>query len=235
MKKSGFFWVSYADLMTSLFFIMLVLYVISFAILQSKQGILEAQASQLKEIKNVQKAIENLDTTYYHFDKVNKRYKLNIDVRFKSNSSNINDIPQKIRNNLGNAGLNLFEKVKSIIDTSKTIDYLLIIEGNAQRSNNNWVRNPNMGYNLSYKRALSLFNYWKRMGADFNSLGSQCEVILAGSGYFSHSRDEENENNNRRFTIQVTSKVGKFLHKIEEPLEVEINKNETSFFENMFK
>ncbi|WP_223445766.1 flagellar motor protein MotB [Polaribacter litorisediminis] len=217
MKKSGFFWVSYADLMTSLFFIMLVLYVISFAILQSKQSTLEAQANQLKEIKNVQKAIESLDTTYYHFDTENKRYKLNIDVRFKSNSSNILDIPNNTRRSLGKAGKNLYDKVKSIIDTSKTIDYLLIIEGNAQRSNNNWLRNPNMGYDLSYKRALSLFNYWKKIGADFNSLGSQCEVILAGSGYFSQSRDEENENNNRRFTIQVTSKVGKFLNEIEKP------------------
>lgn len=234
MKKSGFFWIGYADLMTSLFFIMLVLYVISFAILQSKQGILEAQANQLKEIKNVQKAIENLDSTYYHFDTENKRYKLNIDVRFKSNSSNILDIPQKTRVGLGNAGKNLYDKVKSIIDTSKTIDYLLIIEGNAQRSNNNWVRNPNMGYNLSYKRALSLFNYWKQMGADFNSLGSQCEVIIAGSGYFSQSRDEENENNNRRFTIQVTSKVGKFLNKIEKPVENKIEINKTSFFEKIF-
>ncbi|UAN00017.1 hypothetical protein K8354_04605 [Polaribacter litorisediminis] len=203
--------------MTSLFFIMLVLYVISFAILQSKQSTLEAQANQLKEIKNVQKAIESLDTTYYHFDTENKRYKLNIDVRFKSNSSNILDIPNNTRRSLGKAGKNLYDKVKSIIDTSKTIDYLLIIEGNAQRSNNNWLRNPNMGYDLSYKRALSLFNYWKKIGADFNSLGSQCEVILAGSGYFSQSRDEENENNNRRFTIQVTSKVGKFLNEIEKP------------------
>lgn len=215
MKKSGFFWVSYADLMTSLFFIMLVFYVISFAILQTKQNTLEVQANQLKEIKDIQKAIENLDNTYYHFDTVNKRYKLNIDVRFKSNSSNIIDIPLSTRMELEKAGINLFDKVKSIIDTSKTIDYLLIIEGNAQRSNSNWVSNPNMGYNLSYNRALSLFNYWKEIGADFNSLGSQCEVILAGSGYFSQSRDEENENNNRRFTIQVTSKVGKFLNAID--------------------
>lgn len=234
MKKSGFFWVSYADLMTSLFFIMLVLYVISFAILQTKQNTLEAQANQLQEIKNIQKAIENLDTTFYHFDSENKRYKLNIDVRFKPNSSNILDIPNNTRRSLGEAGKNLYDKVKSIIDTSKTIDYLLIIEGNAQRSNNNWTRNPNMGYNLSYERALSLFNYWKKIGADFNSLGSQCEVILAGSGYFSQSRDEENENNNRRFTIQVTSKVGKFLNKIETPKKKKITKSKTSFFEKLF-
>jgi hypothetical protein len=234
MKKSGFFWVSFADLMTSLFFIMLVLYVISFAILQSKQGILEAQAKQLNEIKNVQKAIESLDSTYYHFDTENKRYKLNIDVRFKSNSSNIFDIPKKTRTNLGKAGKNLYDKVKSIIDTSKTIDYLLIIEGNAQRSNNNWINYPNSGYKKSYERALSLYNFWKKVGADFNSLGSQCEVIIAGSGYFSQSRDEENESNNRRFTIQVTSKVGKFLNKIEKPKEKKIKITEASFFEKYF-
>ena len=234
MKKSGFFWVSFADLMTSLFFIMLVLYVISFAILQSKQGILEAQAKQLNEIKNVQKAIESLDTTYYHFDTENKRYKLNIDVRFKSNSSNIFDIPKKTRTNLGKAGKNLYNKVKSIIDTSKTIDYLLIIEGNAQRSNNNWIDCPTCGYKKSYERALSLYNFWKKVGADFNSLGSQCEVIIAGSGYFSQSRDEENESNNRRFTIQVTSKVGKFLNEIEKPKEKKIKITEASFFEKYF-
>jgi len=234
MKKSGFFWVGYGDLMTSLFFIMLVLYIVSFAIIQSKQGILEAQANQLTEIKNVQKAIENLDTTYYHFDSENKRYKLNIDVRFRSNSSSILDIPQKTRVSIGNAGKNLYDKVKSIIDTSKTIDYLLIIEGNAQRSNGNWKKNPDMGYKLSYKRALSLFNYWKQMGADFGDLGSQCEVIIAGSGYFSQSRDEKNEQNNRRFTIQVTSKVGKFLHKKEMPISNLKDEEKKSFFSEIF-
>lgn len=213
MKKANYFWVSYGDLMTTLFFVMLVLYVVSFTILQSKQGILEAQAKQLEEIKSVQKAIENLDSTYYHFDKENKRYALNIDVRFQSNSSNINDIPVSTRNNISKAGKNLFDKIKSITDTISTVDYLLVIEGNAQRSHKNWIYNPNMGYELSYKRALSLYNFWTSQGADFRSLGSQCEVIIAGSGYFSQSRDNKNEQNNRRFTIQVTSKVGKFLNK----------------------
>jgi len=234
MKKSGFFWVSFADLMTSLFFIMLVLYVISFAILQSKQGALEAQAQQLEEIKNIQKAIENLDSTYYQFDEENKRYKLNIDAKFRPNSSNILDIPTDKRIEIAKAGKNLYDKVKSIIDTSKTIDYLLIIEGSTQRYNRNWIDNSNLGYKLSYQRALSLYDYWKQQDADFRQLGSQCEVIIAGSGYYSQSRDEQNENNNRRFTIQVTSKVGKFLHKKDIPLGGNIENNEKSFFNELF-
>jgi len=234
MKKSGFFWVSYADLMTSLFFVMLVLYIVSFTFLQSKQGILEAQAHQLAEIKNVQKAIESLDTTYYQFDKENKRYKLNIDAKFRPNSSNLNDISKNKRNEIAKAGKNLYDKIASIIDTSKTIDYLLIIEGSTQRYNNNWKDNPNLGYQLSYQRALSLYNYWKQQGADFRRLGAQCEVIIAGSGYFSQSRDEQNENNNRRFTIQVTSKVGKFLHSKEVPIKEVFKEVNESFFDKLF-
>lgn len=212
MKKSSFFWVSYSDLMTSLFFIMLVLYVISFTILKSKQGVLEAQAKQLEEIKNIEKALQTLDSTYFSFDNENKRYKLKIDVNFKSNSSEMMDIPFQRRLKILEAGRNLYEKMESVIDTNLNIDYLMVIEGNTQRSNNNWLSNPNVGYKLSYKRALALYDYWKRNGVDFRNIGLQCEVILAGSGYFSQSRDTINESNNRRFTIQVTSKVGKYLH-----------------------
>jgi len=214
MKKSGFFWVGYSDLMTSLFFIMLVLYVVSFTILRSKQGELEVAAKQLEEIKNVQQAIESLDTRYFQFDEINKRYKLNIDAKFKPNSSNINDIPIEKRNELAMAGKNLFNKIKSITDTIKSVDYLLIVEGNAARYKNNYKDNPNGGYRLSYNRALSLVDFWKKEGYDFSKIGNnQCEVIIAGSGYFSQSRDTINERNNKRFTIQVTSKVGKFLQK----------------------
>ena len=221
MKKSGFFWVGYADLMTSLFFIMLVLYVVSFAILQSKQGELKAAAEQLEEIKNIQKAIESLDPEYYEFDEINKRYKLNIVAKFKPNSSSIKDIPRSKRKKLAEAGKNLYDKIKSITDTVKTVDYLLIVEGNAARYRNNWNDNPNGGYRLSYNRALSLVDFWKDEGHDFSTIGNnQCEVIIAGSGYFSQSRDTINEQNNKRFTIQVTSKVGKFLHKGETKEEI---------------
>ena len=212
MKKSNFFWVGYSDLMTSLFFIMLVLYVVSFAILKSKQGDLQAAADQLKKIENIQLALEGLDENYFTFDRVNKRYKLQVMASFLSGSDKILDIPLPIRQELFRAGTVLYAKVKEVIDRNPSVDYLLIIEGNAQRSNQNWITIPNKGYKLSYGRALSLFNYWKSRGLDFKDLGSQCEIIIAGSGYFGYSR-ENNEENNRKFSIQVTSKVGKLLNK----------------------
>lgn len=213
MKKSGFFWVSYGDLMTSLFFVMLVLYVISFTILQSKQSELQAAADQLKKLEDIQLALEGLDENYFKFDRVNKRYKLQVTTSFKPSSSNIINISKPLRQKLFNAGKILYAKVEQVIKENPTVDYLLVIEGNAQRSNQNWITMPDTGYLLSYKRALSLFNYWKSRGLDFRDLGSQCEIIIAGSGYFGYSRDNNNEGNNRKFSIQVTSKVGKLLNK----------------------
>jgi outer membrane protein OmpA-like peptidoglycan-associated protein len=211
MKKSNFFWVSYADLMTSLFFIMLVLYVITFVLLQSEMDKIEADSKKLKEIENVEKALQDLDKRYFEFDKINKRYKLKVDAVFHSGSDKITDIPLKLRKEIFLAGKALYEKINSIIKDNPDVDYLLVIEGNTQRINNNWITIPNAGYKLSYRRALALFNYWKSRGLDFREIGTQCEIIIAGSGYFGQSRNKEDENHNRRFTIQITSKVGKFI------------------------
>ena len=213
MKKSGFFWVSYGDLMTSLFFVMLVLYVISFTILQSKQTELQAAADQLKKLEDIQLALEGLDENYFKFDRVNKRYKLQVMTSFNSGSDKILDIPKPLREKIFNAGKVLYAKIEQVIKDNPTVDYLLVIEGNTQRSKQNWINDPDRGYRLSYRRSLSLFNYWKNNGLDFRDLGSQCEIIIAGSGYYGYSRDQSNERNNRKFSIQVTSKVGKLLSK----------------------
>ena len=65
MKKSGFFWVSYADLMTSLFFIMLVLYVVSYALYQvqlkkASTGKVEL-FQKIEELNNANSKLEELN------------------------------------------------------------------------------------------------------------------------------------------------------------------------------
>lgn len=258
MKKGNFFWIGYSDLITSLFFILLVLYVVTFvkgkldqqtsgnrakaigelqrkvssledqneALEKVKQKLtienenlatkvegLEVEVEKFNVIKNVEEALSTLDRRYYYFDQSNKRYKLNIDVQFPSNSADINRLSIKERHQLERAGRELYNKVKALVLTNKDIEYLLVIEGNTERFNNNFNEIPNVGYRLSYNRALALYNFWTKKGIDFNNLNKQCEVIIAGSGYFGQSR-EAYEPNNKRFSIQVTSKVGKFLHSI---------------------
>lgn len=222
-RLTGFFWVSYSDLMTTLFFIMLVLYMMSFTVvgsyvneLRDINELLADNSAQLEEIKSVEKALENMDERYFDYDPEKKRYRINTDIRFLPNSANILDIPTDTRKELLAAGNHLYQRVSEIIKKNPSINYLLIIEGNAARSNNNWKVNPEAGYRLSYNRALSLFYFWKNNGIDFTEIGNQqCEVIIAGSGHFGFSR-EEDERQNRRFSIQVTSKVGMFLNQNED-------------------
>ena len=47
-KKESFFWTSYSDLMTSLFFVMLVLFILVIVLLHKR---MEATEAQLQEIK----------------------------------------------------------------------------------------------------------------------------------------------------------------------------------------
>ena len=86
----------------------------------------------------------------------------------------------------------------ALISKNPNVDYLLVIEGNTQRSNNNWVTIPNAGYKLSYDRALSLFNYWKNRGLNFRDIGNNCEhelekdshVVLAVAFHIMDSLDQ---------------------------------------------
>jgi hypothetical protein len=119
MKKSGFFWLGFADLMTSLFFIMLVLYVVSFALykkqieeiddltaflgntikdleisvdeLEKNKKLLLIQAEKAKIIEAVEKNLEPLksDTSLFRYEEKYKRFTLAFDVKFKTNTSEI--------------------------------------------------------------------------------------------------------------------------------------------------
>lgn len=216
MKNSGFFWIGYSDLMTSLFFIVLVLFMVTIALYKEKTNELEKQkesykleAEMLQEIRNIDNALAGLREDYFEFDPVYKRYIMKINVKFVKNKYNI---PSSYEEDLIKAGDVLFEKIKSLIDENKDIDYLLVIECNAQRVKGyNKKETADGGYRLSYKRALSLYNLWQRHGNDFKGLGNQCEIIIAGSGYFGKSRNQFSEMN-RRFTIQITPKIGRFLN-----------------------
>lgn len=218
MKKSNsLFWIGYSDLLTSLFFVMLLLFGISFAIYKQKNAALEASVEQLKQIKKVELALQSLDKQYYIFDKINKRYKLNIDVKLPPMKHEIRYLNSTIKKQLKNAGIELYDKIKGLIEANKAIEYLLIVEGNAQRYQDkygkwNYIEIPDIGYNLSYKRALALVNFWKNeCNIPFDDISDNCELLIVGSGYFGQSR-EENEIYNRRFTIQITSKVGKLIN-----------------------
>jgi len=202
-KGSDFFWPSFTDLMTSLFFIMLVLYVLTYLKLTNQK---KATELQLREIKKIQDAVKALPKEYFNYDPVNQRYKLNLNVNFLSNSANIYDLDSKTREDLFEAGKSILKLMENLNKTNNSVSYLLVIEGNTQRSKDNYINMPDVGYKKSYERSLSLVNYWESMGLEFKKINN-CELMIVGSGYFGKSR-ELNEDENRKFTIQITPKIG---------------------------
>jgi outer membrane protein OmpA-like peptidoglycan-associated protein len=206
MSKRSFFWASYADLMSSLFFIMLVLFVLTVVMLQKQmkeiEEMKEATEAEMNKIKEIQNAISNIDSTYFAYNAEHKKHILKIDVGFQTNSADITDINEDIRQQLLNAGKAINRFIKEACQKYKA-QYLLIIEG--QASKDNFIRNNE----LSYERALALVNYWKNNGVLFNP--EQCEVIISGSGQDGTLRiqpDVAGNVKNQRFLIHILPKPG---------------------------
>ena len=199
-KKESFFWTSYSDLMTSLFFVMLELFVLVIMLLHNK---IQATETQLNKIRELEASIEKIDSTYFQYDADFKRHTLkNIEVSFRLNSSNINDISMQDRDRLCEAGRSIKKFVQDAVEKNPKVKYLLIIEG--QSSKDNYIRN----YVLSYERALALVKYWKNNDISFNN--NHCEIIISGSGQESPFRIEGNEKLNQRFVIHIIPKMGVF-------------------------
>ncbi|MCU0468314.1 MAG: OmpA family protein [Arcicella sp.] len=193
--KSNLFWTSYTDLMTSLFFVMLVLYVLTYVALRQKN---KATEDQLRQIKELQAAVKNLPQKYFSYDSTYKRFILKEQIQFRIEKSDIK--PQYV-DYLKGVGLS----IERLIDTLKTrykdkdIRYLIVIEGMA--SNDNYQYNNE----LSYARALALYNLWNSQGIHFDP--NICEVQIAGSGIRGVGRDKK-EVRNQRFLIQIIPKTG---------------------------
>ena len=206
-KKESFFWTSYSDLMTSLFFVMLVLFVLTIGLLHKHIDNIsktkEATDKQLEKIKEIETSTQNISPSYFNYEPAYKKHVLNIKVQFSRGNSNIDEIDSFTKQNLLHAGRSLQNSISEITSKYPEIQYLLIIEGQASKDNFRY------NYSLSYDRALSLKKYWEYNGIQF---GNNCEVLIAGSGDGTLSgtgnmRNSEEEKN-QRFLIHIVPKPG---------------------------
>jgi len=194
-KKESFFWTSYSDLMTSLFFVMLVLFILTIVVLHRR---MVATQSQIDKIKEIEEAVNKIDSTYFDYNNVHKKHILKIMVNFPRGISNINVLDFQILNELIKAGRSIQNTLIKINQEYPKIQYLLVIEG--QASKDNYTRN----YELSYERALALRRLWSDNNIDF---GNNCEVLISGSGIGGSMRENE-EHLNQRFLIHIVPKPG---------------------------
>lgn len=195
-KKTNFFWASYADLMTSLFFIMLVLFVLVIAMMKRQQ---KATEQQLRRIIEIQSAVKELPKEYFAYDGVYKRFSLKQNVEFVINTD--------IFKNTGDEAylVNVGRSVKKLTDVLKQkyagqdIRYLILIEG--MSSADNYKNN----YLLSYARAWAVKKLWDKN--DIKLDPSVCEIQISGSGTGGIGR-LKNDRKNQRILIQVIPKIG---------------------------
>ncbi|MVN75917.1 hypothetical protein GO988_06215 [Hymenobacter sp. HMF4947] len=220
--RKDFFWPSYVDLMTALFLVMLVLFVLSYKRFQDKQASLEqakarleVQLKEKKKLDEIRAALARLeDPRYFVYNQQFKRYELSFNISFAANSS---ELPAADKPRLLAAGRFMLNKL-SALGTKDNIQYLVVIEGRTAR----FIRSlPSGGYSyddprnfdgtitrqISYLRALAVYRLWREAGIEFPA--PRYEVMPAGSGFGGVGRYQgAQEDLNRRFIIQIQPKIG---------------------------
>lgn len=168
------FWLSYSDLMTSLFFIMLVLFVVCICKMkitnfQLNTALKEANATneQLQQILQLETQFKELskssDLKYIEEKKmfVAKDF-IGVEI-FNPNKDVIK--PEYIAT-VDRVGNSLQEIVQRLHEKNPNLNFQLVIEGNAaipweQLKENTYNADNIQMYELSYHRALALYRRWK--------------------------------------------------------------------------
>ncbi len=203
-KKKDFFWLSYSDLMTSLFFVMLVMFILVYSMQNNIIKDLTAAKEELERIKEIAKATKALtDGGLFVYNESCKRFELNQDILFKPGNP---AIPKNAYKQLIEAGKKIQKLVKDF-EENKKVKFVIAVDGRAAKYLKRKERYKNKKYaisakELSYGRSLSLYYLWKKNGIELNT--SNSEIYISGSGFDGLCRyNGRNEDKNKRFIIQV--------------------------------
>lgn len=209
-NSESFFWVSYSDLMTSLFFVMLVLFVLVISLLHKKvheaEREREATQEQIDKINEIQQAVENINQDYFEYSEEYKKHIFKLQVRYPVGDFEIRNITDKSQlNHIIEAGKDI-QKLIQKFSTEKNIQYLVILEGQASKDNYHYDDYLNNNV-LSYLRALKLKQFWEANDIQLDKF-ENCEILVSGSGEGGVPRNHTNERDNQRFLIHIVPKTG---------------------------
>lgn len=224
-NKKALFWTSYSDLMTSLFFAVLALFVVVVVAMGAvnrqvqeakeklEKALIDANATneQLNQILRLQDQFNTLTTSSsLKYDEQKRMFYAKDFVGIEIFEPNKDIIKDEYVETVNRVGKDIKELIESLKANNKDFKYQLVIEGTAAipyRELKAGTFNPdNVGmYELSYRRALALYNKWKHL----NFRESNTEIIIAGSGFNGINRDKIVEDNNKRFVIQIIPMIEK--------------------------
>lgn len=224
-SNNNFFWVSYSDLMTSLFFVMFALFIITISMLQqtnpkelvrlreqcdSLNKKAEVSAKELDALKELEYPNRYIDKNLFAYEEKYKRFSLIRDVKFEKDQSVIKTQDLKIADKLGESIINMITKIRGDSTLGRyRPKYMVIIEGMASKDLDQSLIDHN--YELSYRRAYSLYKHWKQNPRISSKMANEdiCEVIIAGSGWGGVGRisTHDDDSPNQRFLIQIIPKI----------------------------
>ena len=201
-KNNGSFWPSYVDIMTTLFAIMLVLFVVSYSRFKNKEKQLKSLVDEYENIITVYSTVGAIDSTaYFNYNKEYLKHLFTVDVEYQQKEYRIDKLKldtidkeaaDNKRDSIIQAGKLIMETILELEETkgmketiktdstSNNIKFLVVIEGQASKISFNiddWHNN----YTLSYLRASFLNEFWKQNNIDLASI-PRCELIISGSG-----------------------------------------------------
>ena len=219
-KYKDSFWLSYSDLMTSLFFIMLVLFVVCIGKMKYDNAALENERNQANAEKEQLERILQLDVQFEELSKSSALQYIEEKKMFVAKDfigiEIFNPLDDTIKPEyiatVDAVGQSLQEVVKRLHEKNPDLNFQLVIEGNAaipwqQLQNHSYNPDNVWMYELSYHRALALYRRWLSKGIDLRKYNT--EVIIAGSGFNGINRDNKVEENNKRFVIQIIPKISR--------------------------
>lgn len=214
-KYKDSFWLSYSDLMTSLFFIMLVLFVVCISkmkydnvILEKERNEANARKEQLEQILQLNEQFKELSaSSTLRYDETHKTFVAKDFEGIEIFKSEDDKIKEQYLSKVNEVGKDLESLLKKLHSTSPQFQYLLVIEGNSA-NNGKWDKDRSYNYDLSFRRAMELYNTWKyKTGIDLRKYNT--EIMICGSGLNGINRDNKVEENNKRFVIQIIPKISK--------------------------
>ncbi len=223
--KESYFWTSYSDLMTSLFFIMLVLFVLIIVVLHNYN---KQKTAEIEEInRQLTEQNKNLLDQKEIWDKMNE---LQLQFKDLQNSGTFQYLPNsqkyiakgltgeifqplssEIKTNYKDESLKVGREIENLLQKLsqyKQFKYQLVLEGNCANSEDlRMDKDSPQWYKLSYERALALYTLWLNNGIDLRKYNT--EIMICGSGLNGEDRDRQ-EFFNKRFVIQIIPKIRPF-------------------------
>lgn len=217
-KKESFFWTSYSDLMTTLFFVMLVLFVLSMIVVKHNAQKANEEISrvldsvkvsneQLTRILNIDEQFKPLQESgmFKYYPDTRKFVAVDLIGQEIFNPNEV-VIKPEFRQKTLEVGRVLDDLLKELTK-NKEFKYQVVIEGNmANTWDKRYSKDLNESYIASYKRTLAVYKLWNDNNIGLRKYG--VELLICGSGLNGLDR-EPREDNNKRFTIQIIPKVSR--------------------------